>query len=416
MNSDRIIPKESVSRRESIRVLAAAGAGALLALTGFDPAAAQGSRAGFERWVENFRPRALKRGVSDATYTRVMRGLTPDTSVYAQIRNQPEFNEKLWQYLNRRVSDWRIVTGKQKAKEYASLLARIEQDYGVPPALMLGIWGIESAYGDPDVQKNHMRPVIPALAALAYGEPRRKAYWEQELLNALVIVERGWSTPAQMRGSWAGAMGHTQWMPQVWLNMGFDFDGDGRVSPFGSPADALASTARYLVKRGNYRAGERWGYEVKGGKGGRSRKLSEWKAMGVTRANGEPLPASNAVMRPWVAVRGGPTFLIGQNFQAVRSYNPSNNYTLAICHLSDRLRGEGHFVKQFPGGERPPTVAELKELQERLTKAGFDTGGTDGRIGSDTMKAVRAYQKKVGIEPADGYAGLKVLARLRQGA
>jgi membrane-bound lytic murein transglycosylase B len=138
--------------------------------------------------------------------------------------------------------------------------------------------------------------------------------------------------------------------------------------------------------------------------------------MGVTRANGEALPASNAKMRPWVPVRGGPTFLIGQNFTAVRSYNPSNNYTLAICHLSDRLRGEGHFIKQFPGGERPPTTAELKELQERLTKAGFDTGGTNGRVGSDTMKAVRAYQKKVGIEPADGYPGLKVLARLRAGA
>jgi len=218
-----------------------------------------------------------------------------------------------------------------------------------------------------------------------------------------------------MRGSWAGAMGHTQWMPEVWLNVGFDFDGDGRVSPFGSPADALASTARYLVKRGNYRPGERWGYEVKSVSGGRSRKLSDWKAMGVTRANGEPLPASSAAMRPWVPVRGGPQFLIGQNFQAVRSYNPSNNYTLAICHLSDRLRGEGHFVKQFPGGERPATTAELKELQERLTKAGFDTGGTNGRIGADTMKAVRAYQKKVGIEPADGYAGLKVLARLRAG-
>ena len=126
-----------------------------------------------------------------------------------------------------------------------------------------------------------MRPIFPALAALAWGEPRRRAYWEKELLNALVIVERGWSTPAQMRGSWAGAMGHTQWMPEVWLNMGFDFDGDGRVSPFGSPADALASTARYLVKRGNYKAGERWGYEVKGASGSRPRKLSDWKAAGV---------------------------------------------------------------------------------------------------------------------------------------
>ena len=376
-------------------------------------ASAQSSSMAFPQWVAAFRSRALARGVSEKTYDSVIGGLKPDTSVYALQRSQPEFQEQTWQYLNRRVSDWRITAGKEVAKEHAVMLGKIEREYGVDRYLVLAIWGVESAYGDPMVQQKYMRPVFPALAALAWGEPRRRAYWEKELLNALVIVERGWSNPKEMVGSWAGAMGHTQWMPEVWLNVGLDFDGDGRVSPFGSPADALASTARYLVKRGNYKPGERWGYEVKGGAGGRSHTLNEWKSLGVTRANGEALPASSAVMRPWVPERGGPQFLIGQNFQAVRSYNPSNNYTLAICHLSDRLRGEGNFVKQFPGGERPPTVAELKELQERLTKAGFDTGGTNGRVGSDTMKAVRAYQKKAGIEPADGYAGLKVLARLR---
>ena len=285
---------ESVSRRQSIHLLAGAGASAVLALTSAEPACAQGSRAGFERWVEAFRPRALRRGVSDATYTRVMRGLAPDNSVFAEIRNQPEFNQKLWQYLNRRVSDWRIVTGKEKAKEQAALLGRIEQDYGVARGVILGLWGIESAYGDPDVQKNHMRPVIPALAALAYGEPRRRAYWEQELLNALVIIERGWSTPQEMRGSWAGAMGHTQWMPEVWLNTGVDYDGDGRVSPFGKPDDALAGTAQYLVKRGKYRRGEHWGYEVSGVAGktgeGASRTYEVWQKAGVTRADGQPFP------------------------------------------------------------------------------------------------------------------------------
>jgi lytic murein transglycosylase len=192
-----------------------------------------------------------------------MHGLKPDTTVFEQLHSQPEFNEQIWQYLNRRVSDWRIVTGKEKAKEYAPLLARIEQDFGVERSVMMGIWGIESAYGDPLVQQNHMRPVIPALAALAWGEPRRRTYWEQELLNALVIINRGWGTPEEMNGSWAGAMGHTQWMPEVWLNMGFDYDGDGRVSPFGKPDDALGSTARYLVERGKYHRGEHWGYEVR---------------------------------------------------------------------------------------------------------------------------------------------------------
>ncbi len=374
---------------------------------------AKPSHGSFADWVEAFRKRAQARGVSDKTYDGVMGGLKPDTSVYALQGAQPEFKEETWQYINRRVSDWRVINGKDIYQKNAALLEKIEHDVGVDRYLLLALWGVESAYGDPAVQEKYMRPIFPALAALAYGEPRRRAYWEKELLNALVIVERGWGTPAEMRGSWAGAMGHTQWMPEVWLNMGFDYDRDGKVSPFGSPADALASTARYLVKRGNYRPGERWGYEVKGARGGRSRTLADWKSLGVTRANGEPLPASHATMHLWSPQPGGPEFLVGQNFKAVRSYNPSNSYALAICHLSDRLRGEGNLVKQFPGGERPPTMAELKELQERLTGAGFDTGGANGRLGADTTKAVRAWQKKVGIEPADGYPGLKVLARLR---
>ncbi len=380
------------------------------------PALAQPSKPGFEQWVASFRPRALARGISGRTYDRVMGGLKPDTRVYALQRSQPEFREELWQYLARRVSDWRMTTGRERLREHGALLARIEKDFGVDRHILLALWGVESAYGDPLVQKNHMRPVFPSLAALAWGEPRRRAYWEKELLNALVIVERGWSTPEEMRGSWAGAMGHTQWMPEVWLNVGLDYDRDGRVSPFGSPADALASSARYLVNRGKYRRGEHWGYEVRAGgasSGEAMRSYAAWQAAGVRRADGEAFPQPQATARLWVPVRGGPAFLIGPNFFSVRSYNPSMNYTLAITHLSDRLRGAGPFVQQFPGGERTPTLAELQELQRRLTAAGFDTGGSDGRIGNDTMRAVRAYQQKVGLKPADGYAGIKVLERLR---
>jgi lytic murein transglycosylase len=379
-------------------------------------ARAQASRAPFQQWVATFRPRALARGISVETYDRVMGSIKPDTSVYELQQAQPEFQELAWQYINRRVSDWRIRAGKEVAREHGALLARVEREYGVDRHLLLALWGVESAYGDSIVQQKYMRPVFPALAALAWGEPRRRAYWEKELLNALIIVERGWSTPAEMRGSWAGAMGHTQWMPEVWLNVGVDFDQDGRVSPFGSPADALASTARYLNERGKYRRGERWGYEVRGNPSGRQRSYAAWQAAGVRRANGEAFPHPNAAARPWRPVPGGPAFLIGTNFFAVRSYNPSMNYALAIAHLSDRLRGEGPFVQAFPGAEpRIPTLEELQELQQRLTKAGFDTAGIDGRVGNDTMRAVRAWQNKVGMEPADGYAGLKVLARLRAG-
>ena len=401
-----------LSRRACLPLLA----GAITLASSATAAPAQGTR--FEQWVEAFRARARARGISDATYTRVMGNLKPDTAVFELNRSQPEFNEKLWQYLNRRVSDWRLITGKEKAKEHASLLERVERDYGVDRWVLLGLWGIESAYGDPLVQRNHMRPVIPALAALAWGEPRRRAYWEQELLNALVIIERGWSKPEEMRGSWAGAMGHTQWMPEVWLNVGVDYDGDGRASPFGPPDDALAGTAQYLVKRGNYRRGEAWGYEVRGAGGSRgdaSRSYDAWQKSGITRADGQPFAQPNATAKLWVPVPGGPAFLLGPNFYAVRSYNPSMNYTLSIVHLSDRLRGGGPFVQPFPGGERTPTLAELQEIQRRLTALGFPTGGTDGRVGNDTMVAVRNFQRKVGMEPADGYAGIKLLARLRQG-
>ncbi len=374
--------------------------------------------AGFTNWVAEFRGRALRRGISAQTYARVMGRLEPDMSVFEQFRAQPEFTELRWQYINRRCSDWRVITGKERAKEYADLLSRIEKDYAVDRYIMLGLWGMESSYGDVIVNRKYMRPVIPALAALAWREPRRRHYWEAELLNALTIVDKSWAQPSEMIGSWAGAMGHTQWMPEVWLHMGVDFDRDGRITPFGRPDDALAGTARYLIERGGYRRGEAWGCEVKvsGREAGGWRSYAQWQALGVRRADGKVFerPADRATL--WVPERGGPAFLLGPNFRAVRSYDPSNNYTLALCHLGDLIAGRGPFHQQFPGGERVPTLEEIKEIQRRLNALGFKTDGVDGRTGSDTVKAVLAFQKKVGMKPADGYAGLKVLARLRQGA
>jgi lytic murein transglycosylase len=380
------------------------------------PAVAQVAAQPFTQWVESFRPRALAKGISDATYTRVMSGLKPDTSVFTEIRSQPEFHQQLWQYLNRRVSDWRIQTGQERAKTYAPLFARIEKDFGVERGIMLGLWGIESTFGDPVVKQNHSRPVFPALAALAWGEPRRRSYWETELINALRIVEKGWATPKEMVGSWAGAMGHTQWMPEVWLNVGIDYDGDGKVNPLDKPDDALGSSAKYLVNRGRYRRGEHWGYEVRaGGRGSdeTSRSYEAWQATGIARADGQPFPNPKLTAKLWVPVAGGPAFLLGHNFYAVKTYNPSMNYTLAIVHLGDRVLGAGPFIQPFPNSERAPTLAEVQEMQRRLTAAGYDTSGTDGRVGNMTMLAARQYQQKAGLAPADGYLGLKLLAKLR---
>ena len=377
----------------------------------------------FARWVGAFRARAVKRGISEQTYNRVMNAVTPDTSVFALQRAQPEFTEQLWQYINRRCSEWRVTTGKERAREHADLLARVEKDYGVDRYTLLGLWGMESSFGDVVTNTKYMRPVIPALAALAWGEPRRRAYWEAELLNALTIIDRGWSQPADMIGSWAGAMGHTQWMPEVWLRMGVDYDRDGRVSPFGKPDDSLAGSARYLAERGKWRRGEAWGCEVKLAAGQARladnrtmRAYAKWRELGVKRADGAEFARPNDQVKLWRPIAGGPAFLIGQNFRAVYSYNPSTSYALALVHLGDLVRGDPPFRQQFPGGERAPTIAEVKEIQRRLNERGFKTDGIDGRSGSDTIKAVLAFQKKVGMEPADGYAGLKVLARLRQGS
>jgi lytic murein transglycosylase len=402
-----------VSRREIL----AGTAAAVLSLAA-TPAAA----ASFEQWRATFKARALRRGISEATYDRVMNAIKPDTGVYALQRAQPEFQEELWQYLNRRVSDWRIITGKQRAVEQKALLDRIEREYRVDRFIVLALWGIESSYGDVIDNRKYMRPVLPALAALAFGEPRRRAYWEQELLNALIIVDRGWGDPKEMIGSWAGAMGHTQWMPEVWLNMGVDFDGDGRISPFGKPDDALAGAARYLLVRGKYAQGESWGCEARLPAGFNTRladrktyrTYAKWAELGVTRADGTAFANLGHQVRLALPEPGGPAFLIGRNFQSIHSYNPAFSYALSIVHLADRLRGAGPFVRPFPGGERTPTLAEVQEIQRRLTAAGFDTGGSDGRVGSDTMRAVAGFQRKAGME-VDGYAGLAVLARLRQG-
>jgi membrane-bound lytic murein transglycosylase B len=405
----------SIARRGSLKALA----GAVAALLVPDAARAQTARLPFDQWIAVFRAKAVAHGITEETYARVMRGVRPDTTGLEAIHAQPEFSEQLWQYLNRRVSDWRVIAGRAKAKEYAPLFARIEKDFGVERAIMLGVWGIESTFGDPVVQKNYMRPIIPALATLAWAEPRRRAYWEKELINALTVIQRGWSTPGEMVGSWAGAMGHTQWMPEVWLHIGTDYDGDGRVSPFGPPDDALGSTARYFVERGKYRRGEHWGYEVRMPatiRGSASRSYAAWHALGVVRADGEAYPQPNATVKSWIPVPGGPAFLLGPNFFAARSYNPSMNYALALVHLGDRCVGGSAFVQKFPGSERTPTLAEVQEIQRRLTALGYDTGGADGRIGNDTMLAVRNFQLKAGITPADGYAGVGLLARLRQGA
>jgi lytic murein transglycosylase len=401
-----------------------AGLAGLTAAAIAEPARAQVSDFSWDAWVERFRARAEARGVKRATYDRVMLSIQPDTDVYKFDKAQPEAQEPIWRYLNRRVNEWRINTGRERIKEHADLWSRIEEVYGVDRFHLCALWGMESAFGDVVANPKWMRPVIPSLAALAWGDPRRRTYWETELLNALVIIDRGWANPSDMVGSWAGAMGHTQWMPEVWLNMGVDFDFDGRINPFGKPDDSLAGTARYLVERGNYRRDETWGYEVRlpanfnaGLADARTtRTIRQWKGLGLTRANGLDFPrATDNARLSLPAGVNGPAFLYLPNLYAIRSYNPSTKYALAIGHLADRIRGGGDFVQPWPVDEKQLSLEEAQELQTRLTQLGFDTGGTDGRVGEKTQNAVQEWQRSVGMAPADGFPSDKVLKRLRGG-
>jgi lytic murein transglycosylase len=374
----------------------------------------------FPAFLARFKARAIARGVSEATYARVIAGLTPDPEVLELSQRQAEFSESTWQYLSRRVSDWRITTGREKIREHADVLARIEQRYGVDRYAVVSVWGNETSYGEIFRNPRYTRPVLRSLATLAWREPRRRSYWEQEFANALVIVERGWARPEQMTGSWAGAMGHTQFMPEAWLNASADFDGDGRRNLFEVP-DALASTANFLKTRGRWQTGRPWGYEVRvpesvsGAQtnGAVVKSLSRWAAAGVRRADGQPLTGADDARLRLPAGHEGPGFLTMQNFRAFMAYNPSFNYALSVAHLADRLRGDGPFRTPWPGAERQLTLAEVQELQQRLTARGLDTGGTTGAVGDMTRRAVRDFQQRAGMTPADGWPSERVLQRLR---
>jgi lytic murein transglycosylase len=316
------------------------------------------------------------------------------------------------------VTDWKINTGRMRVAETAPVFERIEAAYGVDRHHLCALWGMESAFGTV-LEKQH---VVDSLATLAWGDARRRPYWEQELLNSLVIIDRGWSSHDEMIGSWAGAMGHTQWMPEVWLSMGVDFDGTGKISPFGRPDDALAGTARYLAERGKYRRGETWGYEVRLPQAFNAaladartaRSIAQWQALGLTRATGEGFPRlSDQAKLALPAGINGPAFLFLPNLAAIRSYNPSTKYALSIGLLADRIRGGNDLVQPWPVDERQLSLQEAQELQMRLTQRGFDTGGTDGRIGDKTQAALQAWQASAGLQPADGFPCDRALQQLR---
>jgi lytic murein transglycosylase len=365
--------------------------------------------AGWDAWVAGFRPRALSAGISSATYERAFRaaGFTP--GVIERDRNQTEFTRSLEDYLALLVSEEQVTRGREMLARQGPALEAIARRFGVAPEVVTAIWGVESRYG----ARLGAIPVISATSTLAY-DGRRGAFFTGQVLAALRILERGDIGPERMTGSWAGAMGHTQFIPTSYLAHAVDFTGDGRADIWGAdPTDALASTAAYLAESG-WQSGGLWGMEVvaPAGVAGGPRAVAAWQALGVRAAAGGAIPAQGtaALIRP--AGAAGPAFLTWRNFTAISRYNNAQTYVIAVGHLSDRLRGGPAIQGSFPPDAQGLTLAKRAELQRRLTGAGYDTQGTDGVIGRNTQAAIRAWQADRGL-PVTGVATAQMLEMLR---
>src|SRR5438067_5889036 len=380
------------------------------------PDAILGAVADFKNCLERMWPDAARRGITRASFDKFTADLEPDVKIMDFVDAQPEFTKSFWDYVDLLVTDERIAKGRELLATHAATFDAVEKAYGVDRTIVAAIWGVETKYGTVAGE----RPVIRSTATLACVG-RRQAYFKDEFLAALEILQRGDIRPDQLKGSWAGAFGSTQFMPTAFKRYAVDFDGDGRRDVVGSVADVVASTANNLKKDG-WVSGQSWGYEVVVPKGfnfllaDRSRVMTmqEWERLGIRRAGGKAFP--RAQDRAYLLVPAGaqgPAFLMLQNFRVIMKYNPAEAYALAIGHLADRLRGGEPFVQPWPRHERVLTREERYELQQHLAARGYEVGEPDGRLGGRTRSALRQFQSSVGEVP-DGFASATVLERLRR--
>ena len=389
-------------------LLSSAGAGSSLA------------DAGFRNWIDSFYSVAAKSGISKSTYNAVFKGVNePDALVLERANFQPEFTSKIWDYLDARVTKFTIARGQELRTQYKKWFDVIEQKYGVDRDILLAIWSIETIYGEYLTRPNSTHHIGQALATLAYKDKRRSKYAREQLVAALKIVQNGDVSAENLTGSWAGAMGHTQFIPTSYQAWAVDIDGNGKRDVWNSPPDALASSANLLMKN-NWVRGQTWGYEVEvpsslhklADKSGY--KIRDFAKMGAKRPNGKPLGdlGSNAVLK-FPGGTNGPAFLMMKNFYVIKRYNNADKYAMAVGHLADRIAGGGPIVQDWPRGYVPLDDDERFEAQKHLARLGFYDGEIDGNIGSGSRKSIQEFQKKVGMEP-DGFPSRKVLDKLRK--
>ena len=371
----------------------------------------------FNAWINGFQARARAAGITQSTLERALAGIQLNNRVLERDRNQAEFSRALWDYLDSAVSATRIRNGRDAQAEWRTTLGRIEEQFQVEAEVVVAVWGLESAYG----ATRGSVDIVEAMASLAY-DGRRRDFFEEQLIAALQILQSGDTAPRNMVGSWAGAMGHTQFMPTSYLEFAQDFSGDGRRDIWGdNPVDALASTAHYLAEHG-WTYGQPWGLEVQLPDGFDYRLAGEqerigaafWNAQGVRLINGDPIPEHGPASILLPAGAEGVALVVYNNFRVIERYNPADAYVIAIGHLSDRINGGPAFRSDWPRGDRALSFGEREELQRLLLASGHYSEPIDGIIGPITIAAVRSYQDAIGVTP-DGYASLSLLERLRRG-
>lgn len=383
------------------------------------PAAADSQKdPAFKQWLESFYPVAARAGIKRSTFDQVFAGVNaPDKEVLRKAAYQPEFTTKIWDYLDTRVLPRSVNTGRLMASVYRNTLADIEARFGVEAPIVLAIWSMESNYGAVLLRTARLHYVPRALATLAYADKRRRKFAEKQLIAVLKIIQAGEVSPEKMIGSWAGGMGHTQFIPTSYLAYGVDMDGDGQRDIWTSIPDALATAANLLSKNG-WRTGKPWGYEVqvppRGARyKGQTKTLAQWRKLGFVPPGGAAFsyPSEKAVLK-LIGGDNGPGFLVLRNFFVIKRYNNSDFYALAVGLLADRLAGKKGMVQKWP---RPPgalSLDEKLELQTLLQAAGLYTGAIDGHPGINTRKAIKEFQRQLGKKP-DGEPNQKVLKKLR---